>query len=97
MARGPGGGSYYPGTLGCRPDCVLDASGCGGYCGDGVRQAGEACDGHDFGGLSCADSRVEPALGAPGRWTLYVFGFRARQVIDSSTARSRTCVLLQGA
>jgi cysteine-rich repeat protein len=58
----PGVGYYYPGTLACRPDCVLDATGCGGYCGDGVRQAGEVCDGHDFGGLACTD----PAYGYYG-------------------------------
>jgi alpha-tubulin suppressor-like RCC1 family protein len=42
------------GTLGCRPDCTYDASGCTGPdCGNGVIEGTEACDGSDLGGETC--------------------------------------------
>lgn len=50
---------YYGGQLLCGVDCTYDESGCSavGRCGDGVIQAGfgEACDGDDLGGFSCAE------------------------------------------
>lgn len=39
-----------PCAMSLRAACV----GVGSYCGDGVRNEGESCDGGDFGGLSCA-------------------------------------------
>ena len=45
------------GELGCRDDCIgYDVSGCeqGPECGNGVADIGEACDGEDLGGQSCA-------------------------------------------
>ncbi|MFC1648786.1 hypothetical protein ACFL1B_04985, partial [Nanoarchaeota archaeon] len=51
----------YSGTLSCDTYCDFDISGCGGggpgggSCPDGVRDAGEECDGSDFGGFVCAD------------------------------------------
>lgn len=49
----PSGGNYSGGTLACTPQCGFDENGCTA-CGDGVIDAGEACDGGDLGGQSCA-------------------------------------------
>jgi alpha-tubulin suppressor-like RCC1 family protein len=42
--------------VGCMPDCRLNTTGCvpPSTCGDGVRDAGEGCDGDDLGGQTCA-------------------------------------------
>jgi hypothetical protein len=40
---------YHPGTLACRSDCRFDFTGCGGRCGDGVKDPTEQCDGTDLG------------------------------------------------
>jgi len=44
------------GTLACTTGCMLDPSGCGApsTCGNGTVDAGEACDGADVGGATCA-------------------------------------------
>jgi len=48
---------YDHGDLGCTAECTLDPSGCTNdpdpACGNGVREADEACDGADLGGLDC--------------------------------------------
>src|SRR5262249_19233123 len=42
------------GTLRCNADCTFDVSGCTlASCGNGVAEAGEACDGADLGTGSC--------------------------------------------
>jgi hypothetical protein len=50
-------GSYSGGALLCGPDCNFDTSRCtvpqAGACGDGTIDAGEQCEGTDFGGLDC--------------------------------------------
>jgi hypothetical protein len=42
---------YHPGTpgLACGSDCRFDFAGCGGRCGDGVKDPTEQCDGSDLG------------------------------------------------
>lgn len=48
---------FPSGTLACNADCTFDSSMCGGgaaVCGDGNADAGEACDGADLSGQSCA-------------------------------------------
>ncbi|HEY4055282.1 MAG TPA: hypothetical protein VGM39_01695, partial [Kofleriaceae bacterium] len=37
-------GYYEPGSITCRDDCTIDVSNCEHRCGDGVLDAGEACD-----------------------------------------------------
>jgi hypothetical protein len=50
----PGTGPYYTGTLGCAADCAaVVTTGCREYCGDGVRNGPELCDGAALGGLTC--------------------------------------------
>jgi len=47
---------YLGGTLACSSSCTLDPSGCDpipGTCGNGMLDAGEACDDAEFGGQSC--------------------------------------------
>lgn len=47
---------FGAGTLGCTTWCTLDTLSCHtstDYCGDGVLDAGEACDGTDFGVWTC--------------------------------------------
>lgn len=50
-------GYYAPGGLACSDACQIDTAQClvngGGYCGDGVRQDAEDCDGSDLDSLSC--------------------------------------------
>ena len=44
------------GTLACAADCTYDAAGCqgsAGECGDGILDAGEACDGTNLGSATC--------------------------------------------
>jgi hypothetical protein len=57
------------GALACTPRCRIDDRGCT-TCGDGVREPGEACDGADLGGETCASRLGERATGtlscAPG-------------------------------
>ncbi|MBL4686837.1 MAG: hypothetical protein JKY37_19725 [Nannocystaceae bacterium] len=48
----PGGGNYSGGSLGCTPQCEFDASACT-YCGDGMINAAEACDGVQIAGQTC--------------------------------------------
>ncbi len=43
--------------LGCNADCTLDTSGC--ICGDDAAGLGEACDGTDLRGLSCASFFIQ--------------------------------------
>lgn len=48
----------FGGDLGCDDDCVFDIQGCSfrpPQCGNGIAEAGEACDGADLGGASCSD------------------------------------------
>jgi hypothetical protein len=45
-------GDYAGGTLACASDCTLDVSGCY-YCGDGVINGTELCDGSDTGSATC--------------------------------------------
>ncbi len=51
----PNGGNYSGGTLACNSpqSCSFNKAGCF-YCGDGVRNALEDCDGADLGGQTCA-------------------------------------------
>jgi hypothetical protein len=50
---------YEGGILRCRGDCTdFDVSACSGtvaLCGNGIIDAGEACDGTELGGVTCAD------------------------------------------
>ena len=50
----PKGGPFNGGTLGCSSPqaCTFNATACT-YCGDGIRNAGEACEGADLGGQTC--------------------------------------------
>jgi len=50
----PGDGNYSGGSLSCASDCTLDFSSCE-YCGDGIANGDEACDGTDLDGLTCSD------------------------------------------
>ncbi len=50
----PNGSSYSGGTIACNIDCTPDLSACT-YCGDGVLNDDEDCDGNDVGGRSCTD------------------------------------------
>lgn len=53
----PQGGNYGGGTLACASPgpCTYDTTGCT-YCGDGVKNGPEACDGADLAGKSCEES-----------------------------------------
>jgi len=48
--------SSSTGTLACNPDCTFDTSQCSAspFCGDGVVNGTEQCDGSDLGGATCA-------------------------------------------
>jgi len=48
-------GYYGTGNLVCNSNCEFDISGClsTGYCGDGILNGSEMCDGTDFSALSC--------------------------------------------
>jgi hypothetical protein len=49
---------YTSGPLGCRSDCLFDASACVGtpaICGDNVANGLEECDGTDLNGAACTD------------------------------------------
>lgn len=61
----PNGGNYHGGTLTCLSpqSCTFDKSKCQ-YCGDGVRNGPEACEGADLGGQTCQ------SLGYSGGGTL---------------------------
>ncbi|MCA9677821.1 MAG: DUF4215 domain-containing protein [Myxococcales bacterium] len=49
------GQGYIGGDLACTTSCTLDTSGCvAPACGNGVVEVGEACDGVDLGGATCA-------------------------------------------
>lgn len=50
------GVNFHPGgSVACAFDCTLAFAGCtGGFCGDGVKQTTEACDGFDVGAETCA-------------------------------------------
>lgn len=50
----PNGGNYHGGTLTCGSpqSCLFNKSACT-YCGDGVRNGPEACEGADLGGATC--------------------------------------------
>ena len=56
------------GTLACAPGCVFDAKGCSqkSPCGNGKKDAGEACDGTDLGGATCASAVGAGSTGALG-------------------------------
>lgn len=47
-------GTFTGGTLTCTGDCTLDTSGCE-YCGNGVAEGTESCDGSDTAGVECVD------------------------------------------
>jgi hypothetical protein len=40
-----GAPDYYEGSLGCSEECRFDTSTCSGFCGDGLRNGPELCDG----------------------------------------------------
>lgn len=49
---------YAGGSLTCTAGCQIDTGGCvplSPLCGNGLVEAGEACDGTDLGGVTCAD------------------------------------------
>lgn len=50
----PAGGNYGGGELGCDSPgpCTFNTLGCT-YCGDGIKNGGEVCEGADLGGQSC--------------------------------------------
>ena len=50
----PNGGNYSAGTLTCNSpaSCSFNKAACV-YCGDGIKNAAEACDGGDLGGQTC--------------------------------------------
>jgi hypothetical protein len=49
-------GSYTGGTLACAGDCSgFDETGCM-WCGDGIKNDDETCDGDDLGGATCVDA-----------------------------------------
>lgn len=50
------------GVLGCKPDCTYNTLGCE-YCGNGVIDAGEICDG-PIEGISCTDLGYAPSASA---------------------------------
>jgi len=51
----PGGTTPSGGSLACTNNCTdIDSSGCF-FCGDGVREGAEACDGDQFGNNDCSD------------------------------------------
>ncbi|MBN2722523.1 MAG: hypothetical protein JXR95_00460 [Deltaproteobacteria bacterium] len=51
------GDSFAGGTLACSDNCKYDLSGCiPPVCGNGILEAGETCDGTDFGGATCSTS-----------------------------------------
>jgi cysteine-rich repeat protein len=49
------GNQSATGNLKCKSDCTFDTSGCTvpPFCGDGIRNNAEACDGNDLGGATC--------------------------------------------
>lgn len=51
----PSNGNYHGGTLTCGSphSCVFNTSGCF-WCGDGIRNGPESCEGGDLGGQTCA-------------------------------------------
>jgi len=51
----PEGTAFEDGVLECTDECGFDVSGCI-YCGDGVREGIELCDGNDLGGAQCFDA-----------------------------------------
>ncbi|MCC6647659.1 MAG: DUF4215 domain-containing protein [Polyangiaceae bacterium] len=61
-------GQGSQGQLTCNADCTLNASACtaSAFCGNGKVDAGESCDGADFGGKTCAtvlgDSKATGSL-----------------------------------
>ena len=59
---------YHAGTLGCVACTTTSTTPCeaGGYCGDGIVQDGEACDGLDQGGLDCANVSARGPLDCDG-------------------------------
>lgn len=48
----------YAGTLTCTSSCRFDTSTCGGYCGDGITQDSEQCDGTVPTGTDCTNART---------------------------------------
>jgi cysteine-rich repeat protein len=48
-------GPNHGGSLGCTAGCAFDTSACTllPFCGDGVKNGGDSCDGADFGGETC--------------------------------------------
>jgi hypothetical protein len=49
-------GNYTGGTLGCEADCsAFDDTDCT-WCGDGIKNGNEACDGEDLDGATCVDA-----------------------------------------
>lgn len=51
----PGSGNFNGGTLSCDASCHFDTDQCT-YCGDGVKNDGEACDDTDLGGATCSSA-----------------------------------------
>ncbi len=49
------GQGFTGGTLTCNPNCTLNTTGCtkAASCGNGIIEAGEQCDGNNFGGATC--------------------------------------------
>ncbi|HLC65740.1 MAG TPA: NBR1-Ig-like domain-containing protein, partial [Candidatus Nanoarchaeia archaeon] len=46
---------YYSGILACYGTCTLNTTGCNSFCGNGILEANEECDGTNLRGLSCND------------------------------------------
>lgn len=59
---------YFSGTLRCNSSCDYDTSGCVNRsevsCGDGIREAEEACDGQDIGDVAACSNGARPVCDA---------------------------------
>jgi hypothetical protein len=71
------GQGFGGGTLTCTATCQLDTAGCttGAVCGNGLVEAGESCDGNNFGGATCVTlGFLGGQLGCSGACTLMTSG-----------------------
>jgi len=87
-------GFQDPGPLGCLDTCQLDVSACTGFCGDGRRGGGEACDGDDLDGRSCLDFGYYAAPGltcSPFTCTFVTTGCGGGRCGDGSVEGPELC------